>query len=80
VAHASVRKMLYVAVVATQREGYLMGQVAALHDLTRAVMVVATAVGQVRVVMLFGIETGGAVRQVQEFEGVVEPAAVRWVH
>jgi len=57
-----------------------MGHVAALHDLTRAVMVVVTAVGQVTVVVLFGIETGGAVLEVQEFEGVVEPAAVRWVH
>jgi hypothetical protein len=72
--------MLCVAVVATQREEYLTGQVAALHDLTRAVMVVVTAVGQVTVVMLFGIEAGGAVLEVQEFEGVVEPAAVRWVH
>lgn len=77
-AHASVPKM-FAAVVATQRERCLMGQVAALHGLARAVMVAATTVGQVMVVILFGIEMG-AVLQVQESEGVVEPGAVQCVH
>jgi len=80
VAHASVRKM-FGAVATTQRERCLMAQVAALHDLTRAVMVVATIVAEVMLVMLvmlFGSGTG-AVLRVQESEGVVEAAAVRWV-
>jgi len=78
VAHARLQKVFFAAVVARQSERCLTGQVAALHDLARAVTVAATPVGQVMVAILFG--GTGAVLQVQESEGVAELAAVRCVH
>jgi len=54
-------------VVVTERKRCLMGQVAALHNLTRTVTVVATTMGEVIVVMLFGFGMG-AVLQVQKTE------------